>query len=205
MAQYNIDKITASKYGDGDRWRIAIGQDWYDLYADFGDDGPPQAPVTLDLEWRESKSGKQYATILGGPRKAPQARRSNPPPAPSSAPPPSAAPAPSPSAGARPYDSTRDQWILISTIVGHTIDKFGTKVNDDDLVGLAVGAAKAARAAARVMLGANTDAARAAVQAEPEPEPAPRRPAPVQAPAAELGDPEDPRNTGPDFDDDIPF
>lgn len=201
MAPYNIDKITASKYGDGDRWRIAIGQDWYDLYADFGDDGPPQAPVTLDLEWRESKSGKQYATILGGPRRAPQARRSNPPPAPSSAPPPSAAPAPSPAAGPRPYDSTRDQWILISTIVGHTLDRFEGRISADELVELATGAAKAARAAARVMLGANTDAARAAVQQEPEP--APRRPAP--APAAEVGDPEDPRNTGPDFEDDIPF
>ena len=60
-----------------------------------------------------------------------------------------------------------------------------------NLVDLAREAANAARAAQRVFDGAPMDAVKAAVR-PPHPQPAPV-------------DPGDPRETGPDFDDDVPF
>lgn len=198
MSEYNIDQITPSKYGDGDRWRIRIGEDWYDLYADA--DSVPQAPCTLALEWKQSKSGKEYATIPGA-RRAPQARSQSAPPRTSGSAP-RTPPGPSPSAGPREYDPTRDQWIVVSTIIGHWIDTH-PDLRLADLNDLAAHAATAAAKVRYVLTGgAAVQAARAAVEAAPDP--APRRPAPKPA-QAELGDPDDPRNTGPDFDDDIPF
>ena len=69
--------------------------------------------------------------------------------------------------------------------------------NDQSLVDLAREAAVAARAAQRVFDGAPLDAARAAAERPAVPRPPNPRPAPV--------DPDDPRETGPDFDDDVPF
>jgi hypothetical protein len=205
MAQYQVDKITASKYGDGDRWRFSINGDWFDAYLALTEADMPQVPALLDLEWKESKTGKQYIVSVDGKGRtggAGSATVRQAAPAASAAP---SAPASArlPESGPRPYDATRDQWILISTIVGHTLDRLDGRIGDDELRELAEGAAKAARAAARVMAGAVTDAARVAVTSAPPPPPTPHsRPA---QPTKPMEHPVDQTDFGPGFDDGVPF
>ena len=198
MAQYDISRISPSKYGDGDRWRVQIDGDWYDAYltADAGE----LQPGTYDVEFRTSpKTGKHYIVAIDGRYRTTQRaggaaqRTQTPGPAPRSAP--AAAPAvgaPAPSSG------HKDMWICATSILQAVLDQG----EEDDLVELAKRAALAARAVARVFEGAGADQARAVLDAAP-PAPPPRSRAPN--PPQPEGDPEDPRNTGPDFDDDIPF
>jgi hypothetical protein len=87
----------------------------------------------------------------------------------------------------------KDMWIMATSICQAVIQRF-VSWQHGELVALAREAANAARAAARVFDGARVDEARSALSPPPRP----------AAPEPE-GDPGDPRNTGPDFDDDIPF
>lgn len=79
---------------------------------------------------------------------------------------------------------------MATSICQAVISKFD-QWEHGQLVELAREAANAARAAQRVFDGAPMDAVKAAVR-PPHPQPAPV-------------DPGDPRETGPDFDDDVPF
>jgi hypothetical protein len=189
MSLVHITRITPSKFGDGDRWRLEIDGEWYDAYltADAG-----QLPAgDYDVEFKTSpKTGKVYAVAIDGryrtqggaqrPQQAPQA-------VPGSAP--RAAPAPASAAPAESKAGAKDMWIMATSILQAVIAKDGCA--HGNLVDLAREAANAARAAQRVFDGTPLDAARAAVRG-PHPKPAPV-------------DPDDPRETGPDFDDDIPF
>ena len=198
MSVYHVEQITPSKWGNGDRWRVKIDGEWYDGYFQATEADLPQCPVDVELEWRQStKTGKDYISALGNLRAAPRgAQRSNgprpatTPPAPG---PRAAGPAPA-AGGGREYDPSRDQWILVSAIVGHWIDAHPA-MTLDQLGELASTAAAAALKVRRHLAGAPAvEAAKAAVASRPAAKPAP-----------ELGDPDDPRNTGADFDDDIPF
>jgi hypothetical protein len=197
MATYAISHVSPSKYGDGDRWRIQIDGEWYDAYL------TPEAgeiqPGDHEVEFKTSpKTGKHYIVAVDGRYRTTQraggvAQR---PQAPAPAP-----RAPSPVAPAvaapAPKSEHREMWIMATSILQAVIAQGET----GDLVELAKTAATAARAAARVFDAAPVDAARAALEAAP-PAPAPRGRANPPQPE---GDPADPRNTGPDFDDDIPF
>ena len=196
MSYVHISRITPSKFGDGDRWRLEIDGEWYDAYL------TPEAadlqPGVHEVEFKTSpKTGKAYAVAIdgrfrtginGGPR-APQAPQA----APRTTPGPVASPRMAGSAlPAEAKPGAKDMWIMATSIMQAMIAQGGVEM--DSLVALAREAANAARAAARVFDGAPVDAVRAAI-----------RPAPVAPQAGPLGDPDDPRNAGPDFDDDIPF
>ena len=195
MSYVHISRITPSKFGDGDRWRLEIDGEWYDAY--LTPEVADLQPGVHEVEFKTSpKTGKAYAVAIdgrfrtginGGPR-APQAPQAAPRTTPGAvAAPRMAGPGP---AEAKP--GAKDMWIMATSIVQAMIAQGGVEM--DSLVALAREAANAARAAARVFDGAPVDAVRAAI-----------RPAPVAPQAGPLGDPDDPRNAGPDFDDDIPF
>lgn len=196
MSYVHINRIAPSKYGDGDRWRLEIDGEWYDAY--LTPDASAVQPGVHEVEFKTSpKTGKAYAVAIdgrfrtginGGPR-APQAPQA----APRTTPGPVAAPRMAGSAlPAETKPGAKDMWIMATSIMQAVIAQGGLAAAAS-LSDLAREAANAARAAARVFEGAPVDAARAAL-----------RPAPA-GPAVPEGDPEDPRNTGPDFDDDIPF
>lgn len=192
MSYVHINRIAPSKYGDGDRWRLEIDGEWYDAY--LTPDASAVQPGEHEVEFKTSpKTGKVYAVAIdgryrtgGGQQRqaAPVAR-----PAPGSARRPATPP---PAAPAETKPGAKDMWIMATSIMQAVIAQGGLAAAAS-LSDLAREAANAARAAARVFEGAPVDAARAAL-----------RPAPT-GPAVPEGDPEDPRNTGPDFDDDIPF
>lgn len=190
MSHVHINRITPSKYGDGDRWRLEIDGEWYDAY--LTPDAGSLTAGDYDVEFKTSpKTGKVYAVAIDGkyrtqgggarPQQAPQA-------IPGSAPAPRA-PAPSAAAPAESKAGAKDMWIMATSIMQAVIAQNGCAAGN--LVDLAREAANAARAAQRVFDGAPMDAVKAAVR-PPHPQPAPV-------------DPGDPRETGPDFDDDVPF
>lgn len=197
MSYVRINRITPSKFGEGDRWRLEIDGEWYDAYL-TSDAGQLQ-PGDYEVEFKTSpKSGKVYAVAIDGKYRT-QGGASRPPAAaqqiPGTAP---RAPAPVPTltmlASQKPGE--RDMWIMATSICQAVIAK-GESWEHGALVELAREAANAARAAARVFEAAPIDAAKAAAER-------PAVPVSKRAPAL-MGDPEDPRNAGPDFDDDIPF
>jgi hypothetical protein len=206
MSIVHVSRITPSKFGDGDRWRLEIDGEWYDAYLT-----PEAAGLTAgdyDVEFKTSpKTGKSYAVAINGmfrtngAQRAPQ--RSN--VVPGSLP---ARPAPVPTVAALPAETkpgAKDMWIMATSICQAVIAK-GESWEHGALVELAREAANAARAAARVFDGAPLDAVRAAVtlpnSAELGRPYATADRATARTPQA---DPEDPRQAGPDFDDDIPF
>lgn len=189
MSYVHISRIAPSKYGDGDRWRLEIDGEWYDAY--LTPDASAVQPGEHEVEFKTSpKTGKVYAVAIDGRYRTGggQQRQAAPRPAPGSARRPATPP---PAAPAETKPGAKDMWIMATSIMQAVIGQAGCAPGN--LVDLAREAANAARAAARVFEGAPVDTARAAL-----------RPAPA-GPAVPEGDPEDPRNTGPDFDDDIPF
>jgi hypothetical protein len=190
MSIVHVSRITPSKFGDGDRWRLEIDGEWYDAY--LSPDAAELQAGDHDVEFKTSpKTGKAYAVAVdgryrtGGAQRAPQ--RSN--VVPGSLP---ARPAPVPTVAALPAETkpgAKDMWIMATSICQAVIAQPGVEIAKGDLVELAREAANAARAAQRVFDGAPLDAVRAAVRPAPAPQ----------------ADPEDPRQAGPDFDDDIPF
>ena len=190
MSYVHISRIAPSKYGDGDRWRLEIDGEWYDAY--LTPDARDIQPGEHEVEFKTSpKTGKVYAVAIDGRYRTGggQQRQAAPRPAPGSAPRPATPPTAAP---AETKPGAKDMWIMATSIMQSVLAHGGTP-QWETLPELARAAANAARAAARVFEGAPVDAARAAL-----------RPAPA-GPAVPEGDPEDPRNTGPDFDDDIPF
>lgn len=188
MSYVHISRIEPSKYGDG--WRLEIDGEWYGAY--LTPDARDIQPGEHEVEFRTSpKTGNVYAVAIDGRyRKGGGQQRQAAPvarPVPGSAPRPATPP---PAAPAETKPGAKDMWIMATSIIQAVIAQ-GTAY--DSLPDLAREAANAARAAARVFEGAPVDAARAAL-----------RPA-AAGHAVPEGDPGDPRNTGPDFDDDIPF
>ena len=192
MSYVHISRIAPSKYGDGDRWRLEIDGEWYDAY--LTPDARDIQPGEHEVEFKTSpKTGKVYAVAIDGRYRTSgwQQRQA----APVARPSPGSAPRPAAPAAAAPAETkpgAKDMWIMATSIMQSVLAHGGTP-QWETLPELARAAANAARAAARVFEGAPVDTARAAL-----------RPAPA-GPAVPEGDPEDPRNTGPDFDDDIPF
>lgn len=190
MSLVHVSRISPSKFGDGDRWRLEIDGEWYDAYLT-----PDAASIQAgdhEIEFKTSpKTGKHYIVAVDGRYRTGGVQRpaTAPRPVPGSAPRPAAAPAPPMPAETKP--GQKDMWIMATSIMQAVIAQSGCA--SGNLVDLAREAANAARAAARVFEGAGVDRALAAMAA-------PRQPAPEPE-----GDPGDPRNTGPDFDDDIPF
>ena len=191
MSHVHINRITPSKFGDGDRWRLEIDGEWYDAY--LTPDAAQIEPGDHDVEFKTSpKTGKVYAVAIDGRYRtqgAAQRPQQAPQPVPGSAPRAAPAPAPATSTWADAKPGAKDMWIMATSILQAVIAKDGCA--HGNLVDLAREAANAARAAQRVFDGAPMDAVKAAVR-PPHPKPAP-------------ADPDDPRETGPDFDDDISF
>ena len=191
MSHVHINRITPSKYGDGDRWRLEIDGEWYDAYltAEAGS----LTAGDYDVEFKTSpKTGKVYAVAIDGKYRTQGggARPQQPAQAiPGSAPRQALATHSAPPAPAESKAGAKDMWIMATSIMQAMIAH--ADIDRSDVVALARDAANAARAAQRVFDGAPMDAVKAAVR-PPHPQPAPV-------------DPGDPRETGPDFDDDVPF
>jgi len=201
MSTFNVVAITPSKFGEGDRWRIKLEDDWYDAYLS-ADAGAIQ-PGEHALEWKTSqKTGKHFIVAVdGGYRTSPGSR----PAAPLA--PPGPAPGPRPQAVSMPAASNgqKDMWIMATSILQAMIARPEPVL---DIVELARLAASAGRAAARVFDGAPVDVLRQVLAGPPSTTGSlpPKAPMPTpNNPPQGAGDPSDPRNTGPDFDDDIPF
>lgn len=191
MSYVNVERFGPSdKYNEaGDHFRLSIDGQWYSAYL------TPDAyvePGEHEVEFKTSpKTGKVYVVSIDGRfRKPPGGGQRGAPPRSQAIPgslPARPAPAAPAAVPAETKPGAKDMWIMATSIMQAMIAQGG--VGHANLVDLAREAANAARAAARVFDGAPLDAVRAAV-----------RPAPVPQ-----ADPEDPRQAGPDFDDDIPF
>jgi hypothetical protein len=192
MSQHQIDRVAKSRYGG---YRLLIGDAWYTYHGDpsvIGD-----CPVVVDIDWIPGAKGGQLevGSINGqaaaAPRQAAPATHPSPSPAPRASAPPAPAPAPV---------GTRDQWIIVSTILGHVIDARGSAFDLAELEALTKASVRSAILAHRMFAAlASTDGPTAVAAAREAMRPA-VRPAPAEEP------PPDPwRETGPDFDDDVPF
>jgi hypothetical protein len=200
MTQYTIESIRPSKYGE-DRWRVSIGGEWYDAYLSCNEGELPQCPITTEVEWKQSqKTGKEYIVAIGDLRSAPPQRRQDAPShRPATAPQASRpAAAVAPVAHPVPAVGTRDEWIVVSTIIGHWIDAHPA-MQQGELAALAVEAATCARRVTRAF-SSRTDEARV-VMAKPS-----------ERVTVQVENPPDPKSeadqrgaVGPDFDDDVPF
>ena len=79
MSHVHINRITPSKYGDGDRWRLEIDGEWYDAYltAEAGS----LTAGDYDVEFKTSpKTGKVYAVAIDGMYRTQGAQRPAPRP-----------------------------------------------------------------------------------------------------------------------------
>jgi len=201
MSLVHITRIMPSKYGDGDRWRLEIDGEWHDAY--LTPDAAQIEPGDHEVEFKTSpKTGKYYVVAIDGRYRTQGAQTrpaSAPQPVPGSAP--RTPPAATREAPAESKAGAKDMWIMATSLCQAVLAHGGGHL--PNLVDLAREAANAARAAQRVFDGAPLDAAKAAAERPAVP---PHIKAAMQAHLTPAPvDPDDPRETGPDFDDDVPF